>query len=61
MFFFILSCLGPLCVFCSLNSVIGLGVGAGAYVLARFAVSLKLFRFNKILRWFSCTEYLKNE
>lgn len=35
------------CVFCRLRSVIGLGVGAGAYILARFAVSLNLLKINK--------------
>uniref|UniRef100_A0A668U4U3 N-myc downstream regulated 1b n=1 Tax=Oreochromis aureus TaxID=47969 RepID=A0A668U4U3_OREAU len=30
-----------------LRSVIGLGVGAGAYILARFAVSLNLLKINK--------------
>lgn len=35
---------------CRVNSVIGIGVGAGAYILTRFAVSsLTFFNFNFIV------------
>jgi len=31
---------------CRVNSVIGIGVGAGAYILSRFAVSSDVFCFS---------------